>query len=125
MMIRTAEHSHVNTQMAQRQPFAGTRYPPMMGPNTGPQTPADDQMQIMYTTTAGSYMSASVPPPVARQGLPQKPVSHLKKKKKAVLGAKPTGSWNRMKARSVQKKMPLRPSFGISERGDHNIGPTP
>lgn len=70
-------------------------------------------------------MSLMVPPPVARQGLPQKPVNHRKNKNTAMFGARPTGSWNKTKAKRVQKKIPVRPSLGSSERGDHSIGPRP
>ena len=66
-----------------------------------------------------------VPPPVARQGLPQKPVTHRKIRKTVIFEAKPTGSWNKMKARSVQKKIPVRPTLGISDKGDHSMGPKP
>jgi len=70
-------------------------------------------------------MSLMVPPPVARHGLPQKPVNQRKTRNMATFEAKPTGSWKMIKRRRVQKKIPLRPTFGISDMGDQSIGPRP
>ena len=71
---RQAPESHMSSQIVHFQPSFSAAKPPTRGPRAGPQTAAMPHTAIPYTCLLGAYMSAIEAPPVARTGLPMKPV---------------------------------------------------
>lgn len=55
----------------QRQSFAGTLNPEIIGPRAGPQVAAATQKVKRYGSLSSEYMSPMVAPPVANAGLPK------------------------------------------------------
>ena len=78
-----------------------------------------------YGTWDASNMSKIVAPPVARGGLPTKPVMNRNTRNMGIFVANPVGSWSSVNTTSVQKYIELRPNRGISLSGDQSIGPRP
>ena len=66
--------SHNISHNDQRQFSAGTEKPLMTGPSAGPHVAESAQKQRMYGSLISENISCIEAPPVARHGLPKKPL---------------------------------------------------
>ncbi len=75
---RAKPESHISSQMVHVQPFDSAANPPITGPNVGPATAACPQIAMAYARLERAYISPRLAPPVAKTGLPKKPVRNRK-----------------------------------------------
>jgi hypothetical protein len=73
-----AAESHMSSQIVQRQLSKCAEKLPSSGPRLGADAANTPQTVIPYARFLGEYRSATVAPPVARIGEPNKPVRNRK-----------------------------------------------
>lgn len=117
--------NHRRIHIVQVHPSACAAKPPRRGPRTGPLTAARPHRPMTIARQSSFHMSTRLAPPVASAGLPTNPARNRKGKSAPRFLLSAVGTWTMTKMRRDTMYTDVRPSCGISESGERNMGPMP